>query len=81
MNLEDCNKFLTENQLKASISDIVKRSNNPGKPVGILTGNDRDTWAENHEILKGKSNNIFCHLTYNLVNYYLYCLYVSKLIF
>ncbi|XP_051166865.1 carnitine O-acetyltransferase-like [Leptopilina boulardi] len=57
LNLLHCNKPLTENQLKSSIKDIVNRSNIPGKPVGILTGNDRDTWAENHEILKEIGSN------------------------
>ncbi|XP_051166861.1 carnitine O-acetyltransferase-like [Leptopilina boulardi] len=57
VNLLHCNKPLTENQLKSSIKDIVNRSNVPGKPIGILTGNDRDTWAENHEILKEIGSN------------------------
>lgn len=57
LNFVDRGGLLTENQLKASIKDILKRSSDPGKSVGILTGNDRDTWAENHAILKGIGSN------------------------
>ncbi|XP_058805057.1 carnitine O-acetyltransferase-like isoform X2 [Phymastichus coffea] len=42
----------SEEQLATCIKDIVERSQTPGKPIGILTGNDRDTWAEDHENLK-----------------------------
>lgn len=35
------------------IKNIADRSTTPAKPVGILTGNDRDTWAEVHKKLIG----------------------------
>ncbi|CAB0035733.1 unnamed protein product [Trichogramma brassicae] len=35
---------VNEEQLIASIEDIAQRSKLPGKPIGILTGNDRDIW-------------------------------------
>ncbi|XP_015186144.1 PREDICTED: carnitine O-acetyltransferase-like isoform X2 [Polistes dominula] len=48
---------LNENEIGEAIKDIVSRSQTKGKPVGILTGNDRDTWAENHCLLKEKGHN------------------------
>lgn len=37
----------------AAIKDIADRSCTQGKPVGILTGNDRDTWAKDYSLLLG----------------------------
>ncbi|XP_043487685.1 carnitine O-acetyltransferase-like isoform X2 [Polistes fuscatus] len=48
---------LNENEIGGAIKDIVSRSQTKGKPVGILTGDDRDTWAENHSLLKEKGDN------------------------
>uniref|UniRef100_A0ABD2WNW9 Choline/carnitine acyltransferase domain-containing protein n=1 Tax=Trichogramma kaykai TaxID=54128 RepID=A0ABD2WNW9_9HYME len=45
---------VNEEQLIASIEDIAQRSKLPGKPIGILTGNDRDIWVEDHNKLKSK---------------------------
>lgn len=36
-----------------AIKDIADRSCIPGKPVGILTGNERDIWAKDHSLLLG----------------------------
>ncbi|OXU29095.1 hypothetical protein TSAR_004262 [Trichomalopsis sarcophagae] len=43
---------INEEQLIATIKDIAERSRTPGKPVGILTGNHRDIWADDHLRLK-----------------------------
>lgn len=43
----------------AAIKDIADRSCTQGKPVGILTGNDRDTWAKNYSLLLGLFQFIF----------------------
>ena len=48
---------MDEGALAASIKDIAKRSQVQGKPIGILTGNDRDTWAEDHSRLSGIDSN------------------------
>lgn len=39
--------------LMGTIKNIVERSLLPAKPVGILTGTHRDTWAEAHRKLIG----------------------------
>jgi len=49
----DENGILSEGKLVTAIKDIADRSCMPGKPVGILTGNDRDTWAKDHNLLLG----------------------------
>ncbi|KAL2731393.1 carnitine O-acetyltransferase-like isoform X1 [Vespula squamosa] len=49
--------ILNESQIAGAIKDIVSRSQTKGKPIGILTGNDRDTWAECHCVLKEQGNN------------------------
>lgn len=41
--------------MASSIKDLVNRSSTAGLPIGILTGNDRDTWANDHKKLVGKS--------------------------
>ncbi|KOC63802.1 Carnitine O-acetyltransferase [Habropoda laboriosa] len=43
--------LVSENKLVNSIKDIVKRSCVEAKPVGILTGNDRDIWVEDYNLL------------------------------
>ncbi|XP_014234236.1 carnitine O-acetyltransferase-like isoform X2 [Trichogramma pretiosum] len=55
---------VNEEQLIASIEDIAQRSKLPGKPIGILTGNDRDIWVEDHNKLKsiGKNEEILKNL-------------------
>lgn len=45
----------------AAIKDIADRSRAQGKPVGILTGNDRDTWAEDHNLLLGLLQFLIVH--------------------
>lgn len=45
--------ILSEDKLVAAIKDVASRSCVEGKPVGILTGNDRDTWAKDHDLLLG----------------------------
>lgn len=37
----------------AAVKDIADRSRTKEKPIGILTGNDRDTWAKDHSLLLG----------------------------
>lgn len=49
----DENGILNETKLVAAIKDIADRSCTQGKPVGILTGNDRDTWAKDCSLLLG----------------------------
>ncbi|XP_046833806.1 carnitine O-acetyltransferase-like isoform X2 [Vespa crabro] len=49
--------ILNETQIAGTIKDIVSRSQTKGKPVGILTGNDRDTWTKYHCILREQGNN------------------------
>ncbi|KAK2581333.1 hypothetical protein KPH14_008106 [Odynerus spinipes] len=49
--IKDCS-VLNETEIAGAIKDIVCRSQEKGKAVGILTGNDRDTWAEFHCLLK-----------------------------
>ncbi|XP_029158264.1 carnitine O-acetyltransferase-like isoform X2 [Nylanderia fulva] len=53
----DENGILSEGKLVTAIKDIADRSCMPGKPVGILTGNDRDTWAKDHSLLIELGNN------------------------
>ncbi|EZA62422.1 Carnitine O-acetyltransferase [Ooceraea biroi] len=53
----DENGVLSEAKLVAAIKDIADRSCVPGKPVGILSGNDRDTWAKDHSLLSELGNN------------------------
>jgi len=45
----------------ASIKDIADRSYISGKPIGILSGDERDTWAKNHSLLLGFLTH-FCFL-------------------
>lgn len=47
------NGILNESKLVAALKDVADRSCTQGKPVGILTGNDRDTWAEDSRLLYG----------------------------
>ncbi|KAL0104807.1 hypothetical protein PUN28_016444 [Cardiocondyla obscurior] len=53
----DKNGILSEGKLVAAIKDIADRSSVQGKPVGILTGNDRDTWAKDYGVLLELGNN------------------------
>ncbi|XP_026825041.1 carnitine O-acetyltransferase isoform X2 [Ooceraea biroi] len=53
----DENGVLSEAKLVAAIKDIADRSCVSGKPVGILSGNDRDTWAKDHSLLSELGNN------------------------
>ncbi|XP_011159104.2 carnitine O-acetyltransferase isoform X2 [Solenopsis invicta] len=53
----DKNGILNEGKLVAAIKDIADRSCTEGKPVGILTGNDRDTWAKDYSLLLELGNN------------------------
>ncbi|KAL2750080.1 carnitine O-acetyltransferase-like isoform X1 [Vespula maculifrons] len=48
---------LNESQIAGAIKDIVSRSQTKGMPIGILTGNDRETWAECYCVLKEQGNN------------------------
>ncbi|XP_014479313.1 PREDICTED: carnitine O-acetyltransferase-like isoform X2 [Dinoponera quadriceps] len=50
-------KIVSEGRLMATMKDIVNRSRTEGKPVGILTGNDRDTWAIDSRMLLELGNN------------------------
>jgi len=43
----------------ASIKDIADRSYISGKPIGILSGDERDTWAKNHSLLLGFNSFLF----------------------
>lgn len=49
--IKDCS-VLNENEIAGAIKDIMNRSQTEGKAVGILTGNDRDTWAQYHCVLQ-----------------------------
>ncbi|XP_018051883.1 PREDICTED: carnitine O-acetyltransferase isoform X2 [Atta colombica] len=49
--------ILSEGKLVAAVKDIADRSNTQGKPIGILTGNDRDTWAKDYSLLLELGNN------------------------
>ncbi|XP_071629658.1 carnitine O-acetyltransferase-like isoform X1 [Temnothorax longispinosus] len=53
----DENGILSEGKLVAAVKDIADRSCTRGKPVGILTGNDRDTWAKDYSLLLELGNN------------------------
>lgn len=53
LRVVDGNGILNESNLVAALKDVSDRSCAPGKPVGILTGNDRDTWAEDSSTLLG----------------------------
>lgn len=53
----DENGILSEDKLEAAIKDVAHRSYAEGKPVGILTGNDRDTWAKDYDLLLELGNN------------------------
>ncbi|XP_050455190.1 carnitine O-acetyltransferase-like [Cataglyphis hispanica] len=53
----DKNGILNESKFMSAIKDIADRSCMPGKPIGILTGNDRDTWAKDHSLLLELGNN------------------------
>lgn len=44
---------LSQDKLVSAVKDIVKRSSVEAKPVGILTGNDRDTWVQDYNLLLG----------------------------
>lgn len=44
---------LSESKFIGAIKDIAERSCIEAKPVGILTGNDRNTWAEDYNLLLG----------------------------
>ncbi|XP_076674709.1 carnitine O-acetyltransferase-like isoform X2 [Andrena cerasifolii] len=49
--------ILSESKFVDAIKDIAERSYIEAKPVGILTGNDRNTWAEDYNLLLGLGNN------------------------
>ncbi|XP_028050670.1 carnitine O-acetyltransferase isoform X2 [Monomorium pharaonis] len=53
----DKNGILSEGKLVAAIKDIANRSCIQGKPIGILTGNDRDTWVKDYNLLLELGNN------------------------
>ncbi|XP_018300736.1 LOW QUALITY PROTEIN: carnitine O-acetyltransferase-like [Mycetomoellerius zeteki] len=53
----DKDGILSEGKLVAAIKDIADRSSTQGKPVGILTGNDRDTWVKDYSLLLELDNN------------------------
>ncbi|XP_066597269.1 carnitine O-acetyltransferase-like isoform X2 [Prorops nasuta] len=57
LNIIDESGIMPENSLKASLKDIIDRSQIEGDPVGILTGNHRDVWAEDYNILISLGNN------------------------
>ncbi|XP_043275931.1 carnitine O-acetyltransferase-like isoform X2 [Venturia canescens] len=58
LDICDENKnMLTDGQLKAAIKNVAERSQTAGQPVGILTGNQRDQWAEDYHRLKEIGNN------------------------
>lgn len=56
-----------------AIKDIADRSCMPGKPVGILTGNDRNTWAKDHSLLLGFFQFTFVYLYTCIASFYLTC--------
>ncbi|KAG5326030.1 CACP acetyltransferase, partial [Acromyrmex heyeri] len=49
--------ILSEGKLVAAIKDVADRSSTQGKPIGILTGNNRDTWAKDYSLLLELGNN------------------------
>lgn len=53
LHVVDENGILSETNLVAAVTDAVERSYVPGKAVGILSGNDRDIWAKDYELLLG----------------------------
>ncbi|EFN86319.1 carnitine O-acetyltransferase isoform X2 [Harpegnathos saltator] len=55
--INEDDSILSESELVAAIRDIMNRSYMEGKPVGILTGNDRDTWAIDNSLLLELGNN------------------------
>ncbi|XP_020281994.1 carnitine O-acetyltransferase-like [Pseudomyrmex gracilis] len=57
LNVVDKNGILSEEKLVAAVKDIADRSRTKEKPIGILTGNDRDTWAKDHSLLLEIGNN------------------------
>jgi len=69
----DKNGILNEGKLVAAIKDIADRSYIQGKPIGILTGNDRDTWAKDYSLLLGlfQFYFVFCP-------FYFYTMYVPS---
>lgn len=57
LHVVDENGILSETNLVAAVTDAVERSYVPGKAVGILSGNDRDIWAKDYELLLGLGKN------------------------
>ncbi|KAJ8681333.1 hypothetical protein QAD02_017120 [Eretmocerus hayati] len=55
---------INENELIETVKDVAKRSLTPGKPVGLLTSNNRDAWAEAHSKLRklGKNQQILTEI-------------------
>lgn len=51
---DNCDKFLSENQLIEQLLLIIRRSENADVPVGVLTSEHRDTLAPAYEnLIKG----------------------------
>ncbi|XP_011299476.1 carnitine O-acetyltransferase-like [Fopius arisanus] len=55
--IDDCGVPFSESKLIPAIKDIFERSCTPGVPVGILSGNQRDTWAQDFEVLRALGGN------------------------
>lgn len=53
----------------AAIKDIADRSCTQGKPIGILTGNDRDTWAKDYSLLLGLFQFFLSFFVFTLVRF------------
>lgn len=70
----DKNGILSEGKLVLAIKDIAERSCTQGKPVGILTGNDRDTWAKDYSLLLGLFQFIFSFVPFMFIQF-MFCLF------
>ncbi|KAG5317563.1 CACP acetyltransferase, partial [Pseudoatta argentina] len=57
LGVVDKDGILSEGKLVAAIKDVADRSSIQGKPIGILTGNNRDTWAKDYSLLLELGNN------------------------
>ncbi|XP_015604100.1 carnitine O-acetyltransferase isoform X2 [Cephus cinctus] len=64
-----------ERKLAAAIKDILDRSCTPAKPVGVLTGNCRDTWVQDYSLLKDLGQN---HTIFNVIENSLFILCLDK---
>jgi len=52
--LDNYDKILSPGKILAQLKTVVKASQKPVEPVGILTSEHRDTWAEVYrDLVKG----------------------------